>query len=180
MESATHRPIAEAFRARLNAATQMHVRNFIYSSFLRLFYSDFYNTFNYRCQFAPMVGAVRFELTTSCTRNKRATRLRYAPTQSANLPAILPKCNVELRISKTSCPRTIPTANSIGMSVAGTQLRSLRISGLESRRLALAFALSIAAHLLVWGGYELGKELNLWHLPTWLHIAKKKPMQPPL
>src|SRR5688572_571977 len=28
-----------------------------------------------------MVGAVRFELTTSCTRNKRATRLRYAPTQ---------------------------------------------------------------------------------------------------
>src|SRR5271170_6910796 len=82
MESATHRPIAEAFRARLNAATQMHVRNFIYSSFLRLFYSDFYNTFNYRCQFAPMVGAVRFELTTSCTRNKRATRLRYAPTQN--------------------------------------------------------------------------------------------------
>jgi hypothetical protein len=30
-----------------------------------------------------MVGAVRFELTTSCTRNKRATRLRYAPTQGA-------------------------------------------------------------------------------------------------
>src|ERR1041385_6675961 len=30
-----------------------------------------------------MVGAVRFELTTSCTRNKRATRLRYAPTEGA-------------------------------------------------------------------------------------------------
>ena len=28
-----------------------------------------------------MVGAVRFELTTSCTRNKRATKLRYAPNQ---------------------------------------------------------------------------------------------------
>jgi hypothetical protein len=28
-----------------------------------------------------LVGAVRFELTTSCTRNKRATRLRYAPIQ---------------------------------------------------------------------------------------------------
>ena len=28
-----------------------------------------------------MVGAVRFELTTSCTRNRRATRLRYAPNQ---------------------------------------------------------------------------------------------------
>src|SRR3954462_15476827 len=26
-----------------------------------------------------LVGAVRFELTTSCTRNTRATRLRYAP-----------------------------------------------------------------------------------------------------
>lgn len=32
---------------------------------------------------APLVGAVRFELTTSCTRNKRATRLRYAPNQGA-------------------------------------------------------------------------------------------------
>jgi hypothetical protein len=30
---------------------------------------------------AKLVGAVRFELTTSCTRNKRATRLRYAPTR---------------------------------------------------------------------------------------------------
>ena len=27
-----------------------------------------------------MVGAVRFELTTSCTPSKRATKLRYAPT----------------------------------------------------------------------------------------------------
>ena len=32
-----------------------------------------------------MVGAVRFELTTSCTRNKRATKLRYAPTQNDTL-----------------------------------------------------------------------------------------------
>lgn len=27
-----------------------------------------------------LVGAARFELTASCTRNKRATKLRYAPT----------------------------------------------------------------------------------------------------
>lgn len=27
-----------------------------------------------------MVGAARFELTASCTRNKRATKLRHAPT----------------------------------------------------------------------------------------------------
>ena len=32
-----------------------------------------------------MDGAVRFELTTSCTRNKRATRLRYAPTQGREI-----------------------------------------------------------------------------------------------
>ncbi|GEM_PF-5537256 len=31
-----------------------------------------------------VVGAVRFELTTSCTRNKRATRLRYAPNQAGS------------------------------------------------------------------------------------------------
>jgi hypothetical protein len=40
-----------------------------------------------------MVGAVRFELTTSCTRTKRATRLRYAPiheaAQSAGCPGEL-------------------------------------------------------------------------------------------
>ena len=28
-----------------------------------------------------MVGATRFELATSCTQNKRATRLRHAPTK---------------------------------------------------------------------------------------------------
>ena len=45
-----------------------------------------------------MVGAVRFELTTSCTRNKRATRLRYAPTQGQEkVPGVGPKCNVEFR-----------------------------------------------------------------------------------
>ena len=32
-----------------------------------------------------MVGAVRFELTTSCTRNKRATRLRYAPNHQMSV-----------------------------------------------------------------------------------------------
>jgi hypothetical protein len=42
-----------------------------------------------------MVGAVRIELTTSCTRNTRATRLRYAPNRIASLPAIAPECNVD-------------------------------------------------------------------------------------
>lgn len=40
-----------------------------------------------------MVGAVRFELTTSCTRNKRATRLRYAPNQG------LRKCRPRVAIA---------------------------------------------------------------------------------
>ena len=41
-----------------------------------------------------MVGAVRFELTTSCTRNKRATRLRYAPTlEQKKLPSASVNCN---------------------------------------------------------------------------------------
>jgi putative exosortase-associated protein (TIGR04073 family) len=40
-----------------------------------------------------MVGAVRFELTTSCTRNKRATRLRYAPTREEKMTIGVGKCN---------------------------------------------------------------------------------------
>jgi periplasmic protein TonB len=63
------------------------------------------------------------------------------------------------------------------MTVAGTQSNSLRLSGWESRRLALALALSLAAHLLTWGGYEAGKDLGwwqVWHWPTWLqHLAQK-------
>jgi hypothetical protein len=37
-----------------------------------------------------VVGAVRFELTTSCTRNKRATRLRYAPPTKGGKIALCP------------------------------------------------------------------------------------------
>ena len=48
-----------------------------------------------------MVGAVRFELTTSCTRNKRATRLRYAPNQgSENLPIPPTDCNDEFHFPR--------------------------------------------------------------------------------
>ena len=50
------------------------------------------------------------------------------------------------------------------------------------RRLGMALALSATVHLLAWGGYEGGKELNLWqqlHWPTWLPrlaIMKIKPL----
>jgi hypothetical protein len=36
-----------------------------------------------------MVGTVRFELTTSCTPSKRATKLRYVPTRSQKRTGIV-------------------------------------------------------------------------------------------
>ena len=63
------------------------------------------------------------------------------------------------------------------MTVAGTQPNSLRLSGFESRRLGLALALSLAAHLLTWGGYEAGEKLGwwqVWHWPTWLQRLTQK------
>jgi hypothetical protein len=68
------------------------------------------------------------------------------------------------------------------MTGVGTQLGSLRFSRLESRRLAWVFALSLLAHLLGWGGYEAGKEFNLWQklrLPPLMLFTKIKPASPP-
>src|ERR1700690_2752337 len=67
------------------------------------------------------------------------------------------------------------------MTGAGIQLDSLRFSSLESRRLAWVFALSLLVHQLAWGGYEAGKEFNLWqrlHLPPLMLFTKIKPAQP--
>lgn len=65
----------------------------------------------------------------------------------------------------------------------------MRLERAETSRLAWAFALSLAFHLLVFGTYQTGKKYNLWqslHLPTWLHAPKilqeafkKKESQPP-
>ncbi|HEY3930886.1 MAG TPA: hypothetical protein VGM58_00785 [Verrucomicrobiae bacterium] len=60
------------------------------------------------------------------------------------------------------------------MAEAG--VHSLRLNRLESRRLEMALALSLTAHLLVWGGYEIGKQFDLWqrlHWPKWLHYVEK-------
>src|ERR1041385_7852687 len=60
-----------------------------------------------------VVGGVRFELTTSCTRNKRATRLRYAPpTKGAKkCTRSLQKANTFLRFFALSeirdCQKTL-------------------------------------------------------------------------
>jgi hypothetical protein len=67
------------------------------------------------------------------------------------------------------------------MTGAGTQLDSLRFDSRESKRLAWVFALSLLAHLLVWGGYEGGKAINLWtrlHLPPFLLFTKIKQAPP--
>jgi hypothetical protein len=67
------------------------------------------------------------------------------------------------------------------MTGVGTKFDSLRFSGPESRRLTMALALSLAVHLLAWGGYEFGKTFNLWqrlHLPPLWLFTKIKPAQP--
>ena len=51
----------------------------------------------------------------------------------------------------------------------------MRLERAEVSRLAWAFALSLAFHLLVFGAYQTGKKHNLWqnlHLPAWLHAPK--------
>jgi hypothetical protein len=67
------------------------------------------------------------------------------------------------------------------MAQTANRLESLQFSRRETGRLALALALSLALHLLVWGAYETGKQFHVWQrLPqlTWLQPAPK--MVPPL
>jgi hypothetical protein len=62
-------------------------------------------------------------------------------------------------------------------------MNSLRLNRFETRRLAWALALSFTAHLLVWGGYEIGKKTGLWQRVHWsLHqrLAEKKKTPPPV
>ena len=61
------------------------------------------------------------------------------------------------------------------MSIAGMRGWSLRPERAEVSRLAWAFALSLACHLLVFGTYETGKKYNVWqnlHWPAWLHAPQ--------
>ena len=63
------------------------------------------------------------------------------------------------------------------MAETATRLESLRLNRRETGRLGLVLALSLAAHLLVWGGYEIIKEFN-W-LPQLQRLAKKMEFIPP-
>jgi hypothetical protein len=69
------------------------------------------------------------------------------------------------------------------MTGVGSPSDSLRLSSPEMRRLGLALALSLAVHLLGWGGYEAGKQFG-WsqrlHMPAWLHLVAKKKTEPPV
>ena len=69
------------------------------------------------------------------------------------------------------------------MVVTGKKLSSLRLTRFETKRLTWALALSLAAHFLVWGGYELGQKTGLWqriHWPTKTNLAEKKKIPPPI
>ena len=77
-----------------------------------------------------------------------------------------------------SCPVRIPAASLWDMAEAVEKVDSVRLSRFESKRLMWAIALSLALHLLGWGGYELGKKTGLWqrlHWPARLQLAQKKP-----
>jgi len=70
------------------------------------------------------------------------------------------------------------------MTGVGARFDSLRLSSPEMRRLGLALALSLAVHLLGWGGYAAGREFGWWqqwHWPVWLPrlvAVKIKPLPP--
>jgi hypothetical protein len=61
------------------------------------------------------------------------------------------------------------------MSVREIEETSLRRERREMTRLAWAFGISLAVHLLCYGGYELGRQIGLWqalHWPAWLQKHK--------
>lgn len=61
------------------------------------------------------------------------------------------------------------------MSVREAQEPSLRPSRLEFSRVAWAIVLSLALHLLIFGGYKVGEKFHIWqslHLPVWMQKAK--------
>src|SRR5437879_5691542 len=61
------------------------------------------------------------------------------------------------------------------MAFANVGQSSLRQEQAQTSRLAWAFVISIALHLLIYGTYYTGKKTGLWqklHLPAWMHTSK--------
>jgi hypothetical protein len=76
------------------------------------------------------------------------------------------------------------------MAIAKMPRWSLRVEQAEFSRLAWAFAISLAFHILVYSGYHTGQKYHLWqnlHWPAWLQppkilremLVKKKENPPP-
>ena len=59
------------------------------------------------------------------------------------------------------------------MAGIGKNFDSLRLNRFENERLILALTISLAAHLLAWGGYEIGREFNFWQRLNLAHRAAK-------
>ena len=61
------------------------------------------------------------------------------------------------------------------MAIAGMSRGSPRSEQAEVSRLAWAFAISLALHLLIFGTYHTGQKYHVWqrlHLPAWVHPPK--------
>src|SRR5580704_5023870 len=54
---------------------------------------------------------------------------------------------------------------------------SLRFSLSDQERLFVALVMSLLIHLVIWGGFEVGKKYGWWqhlHMPAWAHQVVKK------
>jgi hypothetical protein len=54
---------------------------------------------------------------------------------------------------------------------------SLRFSRSDQERLFVALVMSLLIHLVIWGGFEVGKKYGWWqhlHMPSWAHQVVKK------
>src|SRR5471030_446881 len=93
------------------------------------------------------------------------------------MPAAFGKTNPPCR------ERKLPVSISCGklwrMAGIGRNFDSLRLNRFENERLILALTISLAAHLLVWGVYEFGKEFNFWQRLNYFHHAAKMIPPPP-
>ncbi len=59
------------------------------------------------------------------------------------------------------------------MAETGDRLDSLRPNRFEGERIVIALAISVLAHALIWGGYELSRDLHLPPRLKWLAFAKQ-------
>src|SRR5205823_8276599 len=77
-----------------------------------------------------MVGATGFEPATSCSRSRRATKLRYAPMSSSIAPsAVVPDCQLRISAPTRTFPRASRTRTPNARSCASLPVSSRRPVG---------------------------------------------------